>query len=243
MTSEVKLDHDIYFEPKSVRDIIVSYCGTRFHLHKYVLAKESGYFRSLLETEPTTEDVGIVIPPDALGRAISIEQLHILFQILYSKESSSFIPSPERVHDVKQQVVDVSWSALIHLARHFRVTVLEQDLKVKWSEFLRSNFTDGLLITFLNIHLQYEWDVKHLTTIIVDNWYRIKDHKNFSVAEWKSIPITVREEMLEKVISGSKPRPRHYLQPGVLQKIVCSCGFTSEHITDVTQHVKDLGEV
>ena len=241
-------DIEVYLEPKFCSDIVVVYLDRRFHLHRCTLARDSIYFRTMLETDNELKQIDLVSIQDLSNHTITTQQMYWFFQLLYNKDLLSG-PEPSRVQEKDDPSSEkLLWLNMVHLAHYFNVAWLESKVQTHLMQFVKARQQDGSNIFYLNTALRYNWSViqPDLLNIIARNLHNIKTHSKFDLSDWQSLPAKIRESLLEEAVAHLGKTQAHRLVPGTDKhadrKVICACGFNHDTVEEVLLHVKLCAE-
>ena len=190
---KVELKH-LYAEPKFCSDFNVIYDGVCFHLHRCILARESMYFKNLLE-EKTVDSSQIEIPSqnDYEG-ALSAALIGQFFECLYETE-------PLQLEDFRTPLSEpipiYELPSLMYFSHYFQAERLEKRLQIIIVEVIKKNPTESFELLYTAIIYHYQAAKEQLIQKVATNLQGLRSSKTYNPKYWDLLGSTVREQILE----------------------------------------------
>lgn len=190
--TKTQIQH-IYYEPEKLCDVQVNYKNTVFHLHMAILARDSVYFKNLLE-EPGMNKSPLELPTlkDFRGEPIDAKDFKYFLDRIYAhgsiqyKEVMRFATNEYPIY------------SLIYLSHYFQAERLEKDLQAIVSAFVKGpdNIYSGIVWTLVLCCQGCKWseNEKELIEFIGENLKALQAHQCYTVY-WPKLNPTVRQQV------------------------------------------------
>jgi hypothetical protein len=194
------IEHDVHFEPRFCSDFVLHYTGTDFHVHKFVLAKESKYFFELLEKQEAI--IQLELPPltDINKKEISAQDFGQWLTLLYGPmptEYEKYFASD--FSDTK--TAQIPFYAIVALSHYFDSTRVEKELQMICIT-VGKIVMNRKLLNFLKLPLYYHWKdaVESIQNEIAKRLVSIRKNEAYKHSEWTDLSQNTREAILEKFV-------------------------------------------
>lgn len=195
-------------EPKAYCDLELVYDHVVFHVHKAILFKESVWFQTLLEGDPSVKRVELD-DVDCLDReSIAADEFKGFLEYVYSSKDVQYDEVIQVVADEEEPIATehkCGYYGLIRLSFHFNVPRIESRMKVLMRESNTESDPDDLSIFECLLYAYvYHWaqEEELLITEIAKHLLTKRKRPNF-LKYWDPLPFALTEKILFAALEAS----------------------------------------
>jgi len=192
----------IYFAPTFCSDLTLVYGQTEYHVHRFVLARESKYFEALLEPNEKERRIELLPVPTHNEVVVAEESFEQWLNLLYRPKpplvGECFVPE---IYEKK--TAELVYYDIAALSHYFQCTRLEPLLEAIWSYFGCNNENRVKWFWFLQFAMKYHWAnaLEDLQNMIASYLLYIRKMLLYQPQQWFQLTPAMRENILEKFVT------------------------------------------
>lgn len=201
---ELKVDIEykhIYYEPRMISDIEVVYGTTIFHLHKYILLSQGGYFKNLIESYPKLKTITL---PLVSGYNVNDEKL-TMTDHQFTKWLNGIYFDDVNFEDVFNKNWFDEFYIFLFFTNYFQSKELQEKFERHLEHYIyECNKNEMLDFDFIIFYLKmldhYQWlgSIDYITNHIIDNAKYFHTSEDFNEEKWMTISVNIREEIYRR---------------------------------------------